>query len=893
MIRSRLAVALLLGALLAPAFALLSAAPAAADPGIVVDDDWLDPGATTTVTLTDPTGVGFWLITVCGNADGSGSALSATEEFDFTNCHGLEAIGNGLELIGVPGGPLVASSGSYTMVEPIGPAGRTCIAGGVFPCRLLVRAFEDGGAAKLFEVTHDLVPGPIEASITGPATASPGAVFEFTATSMGWNGFPAIAICGNANAAGVPMPSLDVDNLLVRCHWPFNNSLIAGPGNEIVGGAGRLGGPNNSPGTVFSGTIEWVDPVGALTGDVTCVPNGNFPCAISFSSSENGNLFIPVDAPALPTLTPGVGSAVEGDTGTTGLSIPLTLSEAPDGPVTVDWEIVPIDAETGDVAVLSGQHTIPAGTLVDSLDVAVIGDTIDEFDESFWVRFTSPVGAVLGGFFGLGHGTIVDDDDPPQVIPRFTEAGETPGFPGFDGQARFEVELSAASEKTVSFDWTTGDLQATAGGDYIAASGTMVFPPGDVFEAAFIDLVDDEVPEPDEVFGVRTENHVNATPGGLFGAALITIIDDDEDCLPLLGPGADLRFCDLSGQTIANVELSGADLRGANLEDAVLIDVDLSGADLSSSFGIGTRLDRAQLLNVDLSDATLFDSGFEHAIFSNSTLDGADLTLAFGFGATFINTSLEFVDFSSAYLWESTIIGGSMYGADLDFALLGQSTVLPNDFGGVSLVGTTWGPETVCPDGTASGAHGDTCWRVPVGYGPIDEPPGTVTLQADLFQATVFPSFQADPADMSLQSWFGPTDFQSLGSAVFDVNGDGFDDRAYAFRTDDSPLLIGTLGYCLDLLVGPDAVYGCADLTVTNDPPPISPPASPPSSPPASGPISGVGGALAGLVPLLSGPVGLALTASGVGFIFLLGSNRASTSLERETREDDDDEPSS
>lgn len=86
-------------------------------------------------------------------------------------------------------------------------------------------------------------------------------------------------------------------------------------------------------------------------------------------------------------------------------------------------------------------------------------------------------------------------------------------------------------------------------------------------------------------------------------------------------------------------------------------------------------------------------------------------------------------------------------------------------------------------------------------------------------------------------------------------------------------------------------MYGCADLTVTDTGlPPISAPASPPASPPASGPIAGVGDALGGLVPLLSGPVGLMLTASGVGFIFLIGSNRASVSLGGETREDDDDE---
>ena len=44
--------------------------------------------------------------------------------------------------------------------------------------------------------------------------------------------------------------------------------------------------------------------------------------------------------------------------------------------------------------------------------------------------------------------------------------------------AVFTVSLSAAPEHTVAVDYATADGTATAGADYTAASGTLVFEPG-------------------------------------------------------------------------------------------------------------------------------------------------------------------------------------------------------------------------------------------------------------------------------------------------------------------------------------------------------------------------------------------------------------------------------
>lgn len=61
--------------------------------------------------------------------------------------------------------------------------------------------------------------------------------------------------------------------------------------------------------------------------------------------------------------------------------------------------------------------------------------------------------------------------------------------------------------------------------------------------------------------------------------------------LPTIGPGADLRGCDLSAKAPIGVDLNGADLRWADLRFALLQQVDLTGADLYGADLTGADLD--------------------------------------------------------------------------------------------------------------------------------------------------------------------------------------------------------------------------------------------------------------------------------------------------------------
>src|SRR5205807_2179069 len=105
--------------------------------------------------------------------------------------------------------------------------------------------------------------------------------------------------------------------------------------------------------------------------------------------------------------------------------------------------------------------------------VDVIGDALDEPNETVKVVLSNPVNAVIGA--GTGSGTITDDDPKPSVAVADVSVVE--GNSGAKNMT-FTVKLSAATGRQINVDFATHDGTATvAGNDYIAKSGTLVFAP--------------------------------------------------------------------------------------------------------------------------------------------------------------------------------------------------------------------------------------------------------------------------------------------------------------------------------------------------------------------------------------------------------------------------------
>jgi hypothetical protein len=95
---------------------------------------------------------------------------------------------------------------------------------------------------------------------------------------------------------------------------------------------------------------------------------------------------------------------------------------------------------------------------------------------------------------------------------------------GPSSQAAFTVTLSAPSETTVTVDFSTS-IGTANGSDFIAASGTLTFAPGQTSRTILVQTLDDATYEGNETFTVNLSNPV----GGAIvdGQGVGTIVDDD------------------------------------------------------------------------------------------------------------------------------------------------------------------------------------------------------------------------------------------------------------------------------------------------------------------------------------------------------------------------------
>lgn len=91
--------------------------------------------------------------------------------------------------------------------------------------------------------------------------------------------------------------------------------------------------------------------------------------------------------------------------------------------------------------------------------------------------------------------------------------------------ARFTLTLTPASSKSVTVDYTTSDVTATAGSDYDAASGTITFAAGETSKSIDVVVHGDTIPENNETFFVTLRNPFGATLAKSSGFA---VIEDDD-----------------------------------------------------------------------------------------------------------------------------------------------------------------------------------------------------------------------------------------------------------------------------------------------------------------------------------------------------------------------------
>lgn len=211
---------------------------------------------------------------------------------------------------------------------------------------------------------------------------------------------------------------------------------------------------------------------------------------------------------------------VEGNSGTKNAVFSVELLAPSDQPVTVDFTTMDGTATAGsDYVAKSGTLTFAPSETLKTVSVIVTGDVDSEDDETFLLKLSNAT-AGIDIFNAVGQATIINDDAQISIA----DASIIEGNSGTQS-LEFVVMLSVPSSLSISVDFATSDLSATLGSDYIAATGTLVFVPGETSKAILVDVVGDLVPEPHELFRVSLSNPINAVIQD--GVADGTIFNDD------------------------------------------------------------------------------------------------------------------------------------------------------------------------------------------------------------------------------------------------------------------------------------------------------------------------------------------------------------------------------
>lgn len=262
--------------------------------------------------------------------------------------------------------------------------------------------------------------------------------------------------------------------------------------------------------------------------------------AITILNDDSSSPPPPGSAPAIRI---GDAMVTEGNSGSVQTTVTVTLSEASDAYVSVDFSTQDGTATFADADYhsQSGRIVFAPGETSKTITLTVVGDADDESDETFFVDLSGATGATISD--GRGVVTIADDDSgatpppPGGAVPSISIA-DVSVSEGDENETKTSVtvSLSAATTSYVSVDFATSDGTALfSDADYWSMSGTLVFAPGDTTETLTATIVGDTREEPNESFYIDLSAPTGATIADPRGT--VTILDDDATATPPPGGG--------------------------------------------------------------------------------------------------------------------------------------------------------------------------------------------------------------------------------------------------------------------------------------------------------------------------------------------------------------------
>jgi len=328
----------------------------------------------------------------------------------------------------------------------------------------------------------------------------------------------------------------EAKTLLGTFQQVFSNSMAVDDANHRVFFVGSNGGGNITLQAFDSNTF-------LLVGSVSIPGNFSSPSSLvrwganglAFTTTQNQFSTDPAQVFILQTELVSKAAPVptgvqfesdkftvfEGGT----LSVKVSRTGDASGTASVDFATGDGTAIAGtDYTAASGTLTFAPGELSKNITIRSTNDALFEnANETLTLTLSNPTGAIITA--GAMTITIQDDDFKPAIFVD-TNTTRIPEGDSGNSNGAITIRLSNPTVQVVTFDYATSNRTATAGSDYVAASGSVTIPAGSSSVTINIPIIGDTTIEPDETFVLMLSNATNVN----FVSnpeATVTIANDD------------------------------------------------------------------------------------------------------------------------------------------------------------------------------------------------------------------------------------------------------------------------------------------------------------------------------------------------------------------------------
>jgi len=280
----------------------------------------------------------------------------------------------------------------------------------------------------------------------------------------------------------------------------------------------------------------------------------NLTRSVNANISDAQGLGTILDDDSEPTLAILDAQGTETDAGRVNSVFRVRLSAPSGRSVSVSYATADGTALAGsDYAATNGTLLFLPGVTNQIIRVPILGNTVSESNETYFVILTNAVNATLGD--GQAIGRILDNDRLP--VLSVNDITVTEGNVGATN-AGFTVRLSTSSGRVVTVNYATSNRNAQAGVDYVAANGVVTFGPGVTNQTVLVAVLGDMVSEINKTFALQLTGPVNATVGD--GVGLCNILDND-----LVTANNNFRAASVPPAGSGEFKIASAEIVGTNV----------------------------------------------------------------------------------------------------------------------------------------------------------------------------------------------------------------------------------------------------------------------------------------------------------------------------------------